>query len=80
MNMRVTTTKSKNSELKELSEKLGTDRNGVMAWAREQAHIETKIQVGTVANDCFILFPRRQAAGVRQTKMLHERVSFSFLS
>ena len=65
--MRVTTTKSKNSEsfyvtksylndkgvstsvivrklgtLKELSEKLGTDRNGVMAWAREQARIETE--------------------------------------
>ncbi len=65
--MRVTTTKSKNSEsfyitksylndkgvstsvivrklgtLKELSEKLGTDRDGVMAWAREQARIETE--------------------------------------
>ena len=65
--MRVTTTKSKNSEsfyvtksylndkgvstsvivrklgtLKELSEKLGTDRDGVMAWAKEQARIETE--------------------------------------
>ena len=64
--MRVTTTKSKNSEsfyinfayvdkngkstsriyrklgtLKELSEKLGTDRDGVMAWAKEQARIAT---------------------------------------
>lgn len=67
MPMRVTTTKSKNSEsfyitksylndkgvstsvivrklgtLKELSEKLGTDRDGVMAWAKEQARIETE--------------------------------------
>lgn len=65
--MRVTTTKSKNSEsfyinhafidkngkstskifrklgtLKELSEKLGTDRDGVMAWAKEQARIATE--------------------------------------
>ena len=65
--MRITTSKSKNSEsfyitkgyindkgvstsvivrklgtLKELSEKLGTDRDGVMAWAREQARIETE--------------------------------------
>ena len=64
--MRVSTTKSKNSEsfyitksyinasgkstskiirklgtLKELSEMLGTDRDGVMAWAREQAKLET---------------------------------------
>lgn len=64
--MRVTTSKSKNSEsfyinyafldkngkstsktykklgtLKELSEKLGTDRDGVMAWAKEQAHLAT---------------------------------------
>ncbi len=64
--MRVTTSKSKNSEsfyinfafidkngkstsktykklgtLKELSEKLNTDRDGVMAWAKEQAHKET---------------------------------------
>jgi len=28
--------------LRDLSEKLGTDRDGVMAWAREQAVIETK--------------------------------------
>ena len=28
--------------LKELSEKLGTDRDGVMAWAREQARIATE--------------------------------------
>ncbi len=27
--------------LKELSEKLGTDRDGVLAWANEQAEIET---------------------------------------
>ena len=65
--MKVTTTKSKNSEsfyitmsyvnnegkstsktirklgtLKELSEQLATDRNGVMAWAKEQARIETE--------------------------------------
>ena len=65
--MRVTTTKSKNSEsfyvtksylndkgvstsvivrklgtLKELSEMLGADRDGVMAWAKEQARIETE--------------------------------------
>ena len=65
--MRVTTSKSKNSEsfyinyayvgkndkstskiykklgtLKELSEKLNTDRAGVMAWAKEQARIETE--------------------------------------
>lgn len=65
--MKVTTTKSKNSEsfyitksyvnnegkstskiicklgtLRELSEQLGTDRNGVMAWAKEQARIETE--------------------------------------
>lgn len=65
--MRVTTSKSKNSEsfyinyayidkngkstsktykklgtLKELSEKLNTDRDGVMAWAKEQARIATE--------------------------------------
>lgn len=65
--MRVTTSKSKNSEsfyitksytnaqgkstsmtirklgtLAELSERLGTDRDGVMAWAKEQARIETE--------------------------------------
>ena len=65
--MKVTTTKSKNSEsfyitqsyinnegkstsktirklgtLKELSERLGTDRDGVMAWAKEQARVETE--------------------------------------
>lgn len=28
--------------LSELSEKLGTDRDGVMAWAKEQAKLETK--------------------------------------
>ena len=28
--------------LKELSQQLGTDRNGVMAWAKEQARIETE--------------------------------------
>lgn len=28
--------------LRELSEMLGTDRDGVMAWAREQARIETE--------------------------------------
>lgn len=64
--MKVTTTKSKNSEsfyiahsyvngegkstskvirklgtLSDLSKELGTDRDGVMAWAREQARIET---------------------------------------
>ena len=65
--MKVTATKSKNSEsfyitksyvnregkstsktirkpgtLKELSQQLGTDRDGVMAWAKEQARIETE--------------------------------------
>jgi transposase len=65
--MRVTTSKSKNSEsfyitksyidnngkstsknirklgtLKELSEKLNTDREGVLAWAKEQARLETE--------------------------------------
>ena len=65
--MRVTTSKSKNSEsfyitksytnaqgkststtikklgtLAELSKRLGTDRDGVMAWAKEQARIETE--------------------------------------
>lgn len=29
--------------LKELSEKLGTDRDGVMAWAKEQARIATEL-------------------------------------
>lgn len=65
--MRVSTTKSRNSEsfyitksyinnqgkstskiirklgtLNELSQKLSTDRDGVMAWAKEQARIETE--------------------------------------
>lgn len=65
--MRVTTSKSKNSEsfyinfayidengkstsriyrklgtLKELSQKLNTDRDGVMAWAKEQARLDTE--------------------------------------
>ena len=65
--MKVTTTKSKNSEsfyitmsyvnnegkstsktirklgtLKELSQQLATDRDGVLAWAKEQARVETE--------------------------------------
>ena len=36
------TTIKKLGTLAELSERLGTDRNGVMAWAKEQARIETE--------------------------------------
>ena len=36
------TTIKKLGTLAELSERLGTDRDGVMAWAKEQARIETE--------------------------------------
>lgn len=82
MTMRVTTSKSKNSEsfyinhafidqngkstskvyrklgtLKDLSEKLNTDRDGVMAWAKEQARIETEKYEKETANVLFTLSP-----------------------
>ena len=40
---RVLPPQSKNwGTLAELSERLGTDRDGVMAWAKEQARIENR--------------------------------------
>ena len=79
--MRVTTSKSKNSEsfyitksytnaqgkststtikklgtLADLSQRLGTDRDGVMAWAKEQARIETE-KYKTETEDAVIMVP-----------------------
>ena len=79
--MRVTTSKSKNSEsfyitksytnaqgkststtikklgtLAELSQRLGTDRDGVMAWAKEQARIETE-KYKTETEDAVVTIP-----------------------
>lgn len=79
--MRVTTSKSKNSEsfyitksytnaqgkststtikklgtLAELSHRLGTDRNGVLAWAKEQARIETE-KYKKETQDAVIMIP-----------------------
>ncbi|WP_027296270.1 IS1634 family transposase [Robinsoniella sp. KNHs210] len=79
--MRVTTSKSKNSEsfyitksytndqgkstsktirklgtLAELSKRLGTDRDGVMAWANEQARLET-LKYKSETEDAVILIP-----------------------
>ena len=79
--MRVTTSKSKNSEsfyitqsytnaqgkstsktirklgtLAELSERLGTDRDGVMAWANEQAHLET-LKYKSEKEDAVVMIP-----------------------
>lgn len=79
--MRVTTSKSKNSEsfyitksytnaqgkststtikklgtLAELSHRLGTDRNGVLAWAKEQARIETE-KYKNETQDAVVMIP-----------------------
>jgi transposase len=79
--MRITTSKSKNSEsfyitksytnaqgkststtvrklgtLAELSKRLGTDRDGVMAWAREQARLET-LKYKSQTEDALVLIP-----------------------
>lgn len=79
--MRVTTSKSKNSEsfyitqsytnaqgkstsktirklgtLAELSKRLDTDRNGVMAWANEQAHLET-LRYKSEKEDAVVMVP-----------------------
>lgn len=45
------------STLKELSEKLNTDRDGVMAWAKEQARIETEIYKNTMEDVTIRLSP-----------------------
>lgn len=79
--MRITTSKSKNSEsfyitksftnsqgkstsktirklgtLAELSKQLGTDRDGVMAWAKEQARLET-LKYKSETEDAVVLIP-----------------------
>lgn len=79
--MRITTSKSKNSEsfyitksytnaqgkstsktirklgtLAQLSERLGTDRDGVMAWAREQARLET-LKYKSETEDAVVVIP-----------------------
>lgn len=79
--MRVTTSKSKNSEsfyitksytnaqgkstsktirklgtLAELSKRLGTDRDGVMAWAKEEARIET-MKYKSETEDAVVMIP-----------------------
>lgn len=79
--MRITTSKSKNSEsfyitksytndqgkstsktirklgtLAELSKRLGTDRDGVMAWANEQARLET-LKYKSETEDAVVLIP-----------------------
>lgn len=81
--MRVTTSKSKNSEsfyitksytdsqgkstsktirklgtLAELSKRLGTDRDGVMAWAKEEARLET-LKYKSQTEDAVIMIPFR---------------------
>ena len=93
--MKVTTTKSKNSEsfyitksyvnsegkstsktirklgtLKELSQQLGTDRDGVMAWAKEQARIETeKYKKQNQAKTVLIPFHADRTLDYRQQKL-----------
>ena len=87
--MRVTTSKSKNSEsfyitksytnaqgkststtikklgtLAELSERLGTDRDGVMAWAKEQARIETEKYKRNGRGSCYDPVPFQQTYGL----------------
>ena len=79
--MRITTSKSKNSEsfyitksytndqgkstsktirklgtLAELSKRLGTDRDGVMTWANEQARLET-LKYKSETEDAVVLIP-----------------------
>ena len=81
ISMRVTTSRSKNSEsfyitksytnaqgkststtirklgtLAELSKRLGTDRDGVMAWAKEQARIETE-KYRSETEDAVVIIP-----------------------
>ena len=100
--MRVTTSKSKNSEsfyitksytnaqgkststtikklgtLAELSERLGTDRDGVMAWAKEQARIETeKYKKENRRCSRHDPFSFQQAHGLQQKKTFYRRISF----
>lgn len=100
--MRVTTSKSKNSEsfyitksytnaqgkststtikklgtLAELSERLGTDRDGVMAWAKEQARIETeKYKKETEDAVVMIPFHSNRPMDYNRKKTFYRRISF----
>lgn len=56
--------------LKELSEKLGTDRDGVMAWAREQARLETEnYKKGKEAKTVLIPFHADRELDYEQQKL-----------
>lgn len=50
------TTVRKLGTLAELSKRLGTDRDGVMAWAREQARLET-LKYKSQTEDALVLIP-----------------------
>ncbi len=68
--------------LAELSAQLETDRNGVLAWAKEQAIIETKkyklenekIQARKRKQNYPDPFSRGQANGLSDTKIFHGRI------
>ena len=54
--------------LKELSERLGTDRDGVMAWAKEQARIETeKYKDEKASQELSITFHANKEIGYNNT-------------
>ena len=56
-----TKTVRKLGTLKELTEKLGTDRDGVVAWAKEQVRLETeKYKEEKEANNVQIIFKANQ--------------------
>lgn len=98
--MRVTTSKSKNSEslyitqsytnaqgkstsktirklgtLAELSKLLNTDRDGVLAWAKEQARLET-VRYKSEKEDALVMIPFQQTHGLLSTETFHRRLSF----
>ena len=56
--------------LKDLSAQLGTDRDGVMAWAKEQARIETeKYKMQNQAKTVLIPFHADRALDYHQQKL-----------
>ena len=70
------TTIKKLGTLAELSKRLGTDRDGVMAWAKEQARIETENIKRNRRCCCHDPFSFQQAPGLQQKKTFYRWISF----
>lgn len=75
------TTIRKSGTLAELSARLGTDRDGVMAWAKEQARMETE-KYSRETEDAVISIPfhSNRLMDYNKQKLLLAAISFSSLS